>query len=292
MTIVRTSDGRVLSVKEWGDPGGRPVFFFHGSPGSKDGPRPKSMRLYGQGVRLISYDRPGYGDSDRLMGRRVAHAARDVATIADALGIDRFAVGGRSGGAPHALACAALLPDRVIRVASLVGPAPRDAEGLDWYADMEPANVAAFSIAERGVEALEQAIAPRAEAIRADPVAHLPFAVEDLHDSDRRVVSNHAIRLMLTSNFSEALKHSPAGWIDDVISLVSSWAFDPALIRVPTLIWHGHQDVFTPVGHAHWLARQIPAAELRIHYGSGHFGAVEVLPDMVQWLGARTDERE
>ena len=290
MTIVRAGDGRVLSVKEWGDRRGRPVFFLHGSPGSTLGPRPRPLRLHSLNIRLISYDRPGYGDSDRLRGRRVAHAADDVAAIADALGIDRFAVAGRSGGTPHAMACAALLPHRVTKAALLAPLAPRDAEGLDWYADMDPANVAAFSVAERGIEAFERVIGPRADAIRADPVAHLPFAVEDLHASDRRVVSNDAIRQMLTSNFAEALKRSSAGWIDDVLSFVAGWSFDPARIRVPTLIWHGDRDSLVPPHHGRWLARRIETATLRVQGEAGHFGAVEALPDVLHWLGSDPQE--
>ena len=288
--IVEAYDGRKLSVEEWGDPRGRPIFLLHGTPGSRHGPRPRPTRLHGLRIRLIAYDRPGYGDSDRLRGRRIAHAAEDVAAIADALGIDRMAVVGRSGGAAHALACAARMPDRVIRVASLAGLAPRDAEGLDWYADMDPSNVAAFTIAERGLEALEQLIAPRADAIRADPVAHLPFAVEDLPVSDLAVISNPRIRDMLSANFAEALKVSAEGWIDDVLSLVSPWDFDPALIRAPVLIWRGGRDALTPPRHANWLADRIETSTLRSRDDAGHFGALEVLPDALHWLGSGPDD--
>lgn len=126
---VRTADGRRLRIEISGDPRGRPVFLLHGMPGSRVGPRPRSLFLYQRGARLISYDRPGYGGSDRRPGRRVADVAEDVAHVADSLGLDRFAVVGRSGGAPHALACAALLPGRVTRAAAMVGLAPRDARG-------------------------------------------------------------------------------------------------------------------------------------------------------------------
>lgn len=129
---VKTPDGRQLATQLDGDPEGRPIFLLHGTPGSRLGPRPRSAVLHRLGVQLISFDRPGYGESDRLEGRRVADAAADVLAIADAYGLDRFAVVGRSGGGPHALACAALLPDRLTRAAVLVGIAPRGAEGLGW----------------------------------------------------------------------------------------------------------------------------------------------------------------
>jgi pimeloyl-ACP methyl ester carboxylesterase len=154
---------------------------------------------------------------------------------------------------------------------------------------MDSGNVAAFSIAEQGVEALEQLIAPRAAAIRADPVSHLPFAVEDLPASDRRVISNFKIRGMLSSNFSEAFRHSSAGWVDDVLSFVSSWTFDPGRIRVPTLIWHGGRDALIPVRHACWLEQQIGTAKLQVQHDAGHFGAVEALPDALHWLGSGAD---
>src|SRR5262245_22879736 len=119
-----------------GDAGGWPVFLLHGTPGSRNGPRPRSGVLYRLGVWLISYDRPGYGRSPRHAGRLVADAAADVETIANELSIDRFSVVGRSGGGPHALACAALLGDRVARAAVLVGLAPTDARGLAWFNGM------------------------------------------------------------------------------------------------------------------------------------------------------------
>ncbi|PWS40591.1 alpha/beta hydrolase, partial [Streptomyces sp. ZEA17I] len=117
---VRAADGRHLMVERLGDPGGRPVFLLHGTPGSRLGPAPRGMVLYQRRTQLITYDRPGYGGSDRQAGRRVADVVEDVRAIADSLGLERFAVVGRSGGAPHALACAALLPERVTRTAALV----------------------------------------------------------------------------------------------------------------------------------------------------------------------------
>src|SRR5947209_134625 len=129
-TTITTSDGRTLAFCEWGDPDGSPVFSLHGTPGSRLSRHPDEDVYRRARVRVITYDRPGYGGSDRHAGRRVADAAQDIATIADSLGLDRFAVTGASGGAPHALACGALLSDRVTRCASVVGPAPLGSGGL------------------------------------------------------------------------------------------------------------------------------------------------------------------
>jgi pimeloyl-ACP methyl ester carboxylesterase len=147
---VRDHDGRRLSVDSLGDPEGKPVFLLHGTPGGRGGPRPRGIVLYRLGIRLISFDRPGYPGSDRDPGRTVASAAENVRVIADYFGIDRFSVVGRSGGAPHALACAALLPDRVISAAALSSPAPHDADDLIWTAGMAASNVRAYGYARTG----------------------------------------------------------------------------------------------------------------------------------------------
>ena len=144
---VKTPDGRQLSTQVYGDPDGKPVFLLHGTPGSRLGPHPRPAVLHRLGVQLIAFDRPGYGESDRLEGRRVADAAADVLAIADAYGLDKFAIVGRSGGGPHALACAALLPERLTRAAVLVGLAPHGAEGLDWYDGMTDYNVLEYTAA-------------------------------------------------------------------------------------------------------------------------------------------------
>lgn len=136
--LVKTADCRTVAVETFGNPAGKPVFLLHGTPGSRFGPTPRSSVLYHLGVHLIATDRPGYGGSDRLMGRQVVHAAADVQAVADHLGLDRFAVVGRSGGAPHALACGALLPDRVHRVAALVSLAPGPPRGWTGSAEWPP----------------------------------------------------------------------------------------------------------------------------------------------------------
>ena len=284
---ARARDGRTLSYEEHGMPDGRPVFLLHGMPGSRKGPRPRSSVLYLLGVRLISYDRPGYGGSDRRLGRSVADAAEDVQDLADALGIEQFGVLGRSGGAPHALACAALLPERVTRVAALVSLAPRDLMGDDaWYRDMSKRNISWYQAAERGLAAYTERVAEPMAAIRADPDSHLPYEDPELPKSDRAVIADYGLKVMLSENFTEGLRNSPNGWIDDVLALIGPWGFDPARIFTPVLLWHGTKDVFCPVSHSEWLARRIPTAELRLVEGVSHFAALEVMPRVLQWLAA------
>ena len=289
---VRTPDGRRLSTQASGDPDGRPVFLLHGTPGSRLGPHPRSSVLHRLGVRLISFDRPGYGESDRLAGRRVADAAADVLTIADAYGLERFSVVGRSGGGPHALACAALLNDRVTKAAVLVGLAPHGADGLDWFDGMAQSNVTEFTAAANGYEDFAAHTKAVAEEIRANPGSLIARLSAELPDPDRRVVADHGIRSMLTETYAEALRTSDYGWIDDALAFCSPWGFDPASVTVPVLLWHGDSDVFSPASHARWLADRIPSAAVVVQAGAAHFGALDVLPDILRWLSAdRPDDR-
>jgi pimeloyl-ACP methyl ester carboxylesterase len=281
---VRAADGRKLSVEYSGHPAGNAVFLLHGMPGSRLGPRPRGMLLYRLGVRLIAFDRPGYGRSDRLAGRKVADVAADVMSIADALGIKRFAVAGRSAGGPHALACAALLPDRVTRAAVLVGLAPPGAAGLDWFEGMAASNVVSFNAAVAGLERLAARLTPAADAIRANPARLLADLQAELPESDRRVVGDAGIRAKVVAAHAEALRTSAYGWIDDALALSAHWGFEPAAVTVPVFLWHGAHDVFTPVSHTRWLADQIPGAVIVVESGAAHFGALDVLPDVLRWL--------
>ena len=293
-TVPVRAQGRMLTAETWGAPSGAPVFLLHGTPGSRLGPRPRSSVLYRLGIRLIAYDRPGYGGSERFSGRKVADAASDVAAIADHLGIDKFAVVGRSGGGPHALACAAILTERVTRAAALVSLAPRDAEGLNWYAGMGESNVAEYQAAESARQGVAARIAPHADSMRENPLSHIDFLDAELHESDRRVIADYGIRAMLSSNFAEALKNSGDGWVDDILAFISPWGFDVRRISAPVMLWHGADDVFSPVAHTEWLARRLKNPTVMIEPNMAHFGAVAALPSILHWLasGSPSERRD
>jgi pimeloyl-ACP methyl ester carboxylesterase len=242
------------------------------------------------GVRLVSYDRPGYGGSTRHENRQVADAAHDIRSIADNLGLERFSVVGRSGGSPHALACAALLPDRVSRTAILVGLAPLNAAGLRWFQGMAKENVREFSTEDLPI--LVERLRLRAERTVHDPETLIEWLREQMAEADRRVVDKVAFRRMLTSAYIEALRDGPYGWIDDVLALRVDWGFRFADIAGPVRLWHGADDTFSPADHARWLARQIPGAEVQVLSDTAHFGAVEVLPKLLPWLKGETVRRD
>lgn len=284
--VVKTGDGRRLSVEVTGDLDGSPVFLLHGTPGSRVGPRPRSQLLHRLGIRLISFDRPGYGGSDRLPGRRVADAALDVAAIADFYGHDQFAIVGRSGGGPHALACAAFLPDRVSRAAVLVSLAPREADGLDWFGGMADSNVDAYAGPNGRLDRVIARLAETADTVREDPATLIAMLHGEMTDHDRRVVADAGIRRVLMRAYAEALRESPYGWIDDVSALRTEWGFDPSAVSVPVLLWHGERDVFSPVSHSRWLGERIPDAMVVVKSDAAHFNALDVLPEILQWLTA------
>jgi pimeloyl-ACP methyl ester carboxylesterase len=281
------ADGRRLAVNLSGNPLGEPVFYLHGTPGSRVGPRPTDEELIKCGVWLISFDRPGYGRSDRKQWRTVADVAWDVKAIADEFALDEFAVLGRSGGGPHALACAALLPERVTRASALVSLAPRGVRGLDWFEGMAESNVAAYTIADKDPEALRALLMRATEEIKADPASHVAVLTPDMPEADRRIVADESVRAELAQNFAEGLRHSANGWIDDVLAFSSPWGFDVSDIRVPVYLWHGGRDVFSPVAHTQWLAKRIPGALTEFPPDRAHFGALEMVPHVLPWLSGQ-----
>jgi pimeloyl-ACP methyl ester carboxylesterase len=281
--IAIAADGRKLSVDTFGASGEKDfldVFLLHGTPGGRTGPIPRGPVLYRLGVRLISYDRPGYNGSDRKPGRNVADAAEDVATIADFLGIERFSVVGRSGGGPHALACAALLGDRVDCAAAISSLAPCDADGLDWYKDMAASNVQAYREA---TDVLVANMDQKAGRVRRDPESLLTSLEPELDGRDITVVGNLALRRLIAETHAEAVQKTAQGWIDDVIAMRSPWGFEPASIKIPVLLWHGTRDKFSPPAHTRWLASRITRSKLW-EDDAAHFRAVEVLPEVLKWV--------
>jgi pimeloyl-ACP methyl ester carboxylesterase len=288
---VTTPDGRTLTVREGGDPNGVPMLAHAGTPGSSLLYEPHVRDAEGRGVRLFSYDRPGYGGSTRLPGRNVADCAADVAAVCDALEIGRLCVWGISGGGPHALATAALLPDRVAAAAVLASVAPYDAEGLDFTAGMGESNVAAFEAVLEGEEAhraqLERDLA---DILSATPEALVEAWKTLLGPSDLAALTGAYAEFVLESALA-GVKPSADGWFDDDLVIVKPWGFDLDSISVPVLYWHGEQDKFVPFAHGVWLAANIPGVDVRLTPDDGHLTILEHHYDDVQsWLLERFDD--
>ena len=266
-------DGRRVRAVDTGDVGAPgevaplTVVWHHGSPHTGALYEPLLGAAAARGIRLVSYARPGYGGSMPKPGRDVASAAADVVAVADALGVDRFAVMGTSGGGPHALACAALAPERVTGVATLASPAPYT-DAFDWFDGM------------RSPGALRAAREGRA--------ARAAFADEEEFDPEVFVPADWAA---LEGRWSAVLADvqasdgfGPGGLIDDDVAFASPWGFEVSDVVAPTLLVHGELDRMIPRRHASWLLGRIPGAKLWARLDDGHVSVLDVVPDALDWL--------
>lgn len=271
-TDLALSGGRTLRVYDTGagDAAGFAVFWHHGTPNTGAPPEPLFAVAAERGIRWVSHDRPGYGGSTPQPGRDVASAAADVASIADALGIDRFAVMGHSGGGPHAVACAAVLSGRVLAAVCVSGLAPFAAEGLDWFAGMIPSGAAELRAAAAGRAALEAHFA----SAEFDPEMFTP--------ADHGALSGPWS--WIGTVVDQALASDQGGMADDDLAYVTPWGCDPGQVSAPILFVHGTQDRIVPHSHAEWLAQRCPSAELWLRPDDGHVSVLSSSILALDWL--------
>lgn len=280
---VRTPDGRVLAIAEWGDPTGMPIISHHGTPGGRI-TYPKDPTTDARfGIRRITFDRAGYGESTRLPGRSVADIVPDVVAIADELGIGQFAVMGGSGGGPHSLATAALLPDRVVRCVAASSPAPWEAD-FDHWAGMNAGNVEEYSAALIG----EAAHRPIAEREAATALERLRSGRSDwlgdgygMSESDKAELASDLAAAL--DDMEHALAPGIDGWVDDMLASVKPWGVDLKAIRCPVRIDYGRSDAFVPAANGDWLVANIPGATSFIT-DAGHMASDALLEDVLAWL--------
>jgi pimeloyl-ACP methyl ester carboxylesterase len=291
LRTLQTNDGRTLAFAVWGDPSGFPIMSLHGTPGCRLQRWPHEELYQQLGVCFVTHDRAGYGRSTRRHGRSVADAVDDVIAIADELGFDRFGVTGGSGGGPHALACAALRPDRVVRATSSVGEAPCGDGGLEhdeWVEGMDPENVKEFGLALAGEQAALTEYVEVQQAQVEARVAVDPSTVlddYDLSDSDRAQLARPEVMQILREATAEWAFNGVGGWVDDDLAFTRPWGFDVSNIAVPVLIIYGSADVLVPPGHGGWLAAHVPGCIVKIEEG-GHLGVdpVTEITENARWL--------
>ncbi len=267
------TDKGIVRWRESGDPHA-PItaIWHHGTPGIGAPPGPLLANSEARGIRWIGFDRPGYGGSTAVDSWSVADAAVMANSVADAAGAGAFAVVGHSGGGPHALACAALLGDRVAAAVSISGLAPYDADGLDWYAGMYDGGAAELRTAVNGPDALHLLL----EKSEFNPEMFTPedhAALEDEWGWFNGVAA---------AGTAEGL----AGMVGDDVAFVGPWGFDPADVTAPTLLVHGTDDRIVPLAHARWLADRIARAETWERPGAGHLSVMHAGEQMLDWLVA------
>jgi pimeloyl-ACP methyl ester carboxylesterase len=272
-TDLVLGDGRTLHAYDAVADGARgrlAVVWHHGTPNIGAPPEPLFPAAARLGIRWVSYDRPGYGGSTPHPGRDVASVAADVASVADAMGIEQFAVMGHSGGAAHALACAALLPERVPAAVCASGLAPYHAQGLDWFAGMGTAGAAELRAAATGRAALE------------DHLASAEYDPELFTPADHAALAGPWSWLLTV--VEQAMEGGLGGMVDDDLACVAPWGFDPAQVRPPVLFVHGGEDRMVPSSHGQWLARRTPSAELWLRPDDGHVSVLDAAEAALGWL--------
>jgi pimeloyl-ACP methyl ester carboxylesterase len=283
--VVSTSDGRDLDVSETNPTGEITVLVHNGTPASRvmmAGWERAATRL---GVRLISFNRPGYGDSTRRRGRTVADVVNDSETVLARFSSGPVATIGVSGGGPHALACGALMGDRIAAVAALCSVAPFDADGLDFYAGMSADNVEEFGAAAEGEDVLTEALEPLARAMtQGEDSDEMREALAGLMSPPDVAVLDEALPDLMEGTI-EGVRNGVAGWVDDDLAFVAPWGFAPAAVDVPVLLLHGEQDLFVPPAHARWMGERIPNVDLRVMGDQAHLSlSVLQFGTALEWL--------
>jgi pimeloyl-ACP methyl ester carboxylesterase len=223
-----------------------------------------------RGLFVVTFSRPGYGESTVMAGRAISDVATDVQAILDAFKVDSFFCAGQSGGGPHALACAALLADRVIATATLAGVAPYPAAGLDWLAGMGPENVEEFNLSVAGEDALTPYLEREAVGLRDVQPDAVAAAFGGLVSDVDKAALTGAYAVHMANSLQRAVSNGIAGWRDDDLAFVKPWGFDVAAITTPVAIWQGGEDRMVPMSHGAWLADHIPNAERHLLPTEGH----------------------
>jgi pimeloyl-ACP methyl ester carboxylesterase len=273
---VQAPDRRVLDVLVSGPGDGLTLVFHTGTPSGLVDFGPIADTAAARGLRTVLYSRPGYGGSTPQPGRLVADAAADVELILERVGADEFITAGWSGGGPHALACAALLPVRCLAAASIAGAAPYDSPGLDWLAGMAEENITEFRAALAGEADLTGFLDAAIPVLRGVDAAGVADSLGGLvSDADQAVITGEFAEY-LAAALRAALSTGIDGWRDDDLAFTRDWGLSLAAMghATPVAIWQGDQDRMVPAAHASWLAANIPRARLRLLPGQGHLTLV------------------
>ncbi len=266
---ITLQDGRTLAYTEHGDPNGKPVIFVHGNPGSRLMRHPDESIARSLGARLITPDRPGYGLSDYQPGRTLLDFPDDIAQLADALGLERFAVFGVSAGGPYVAAAAYKLPDRLTRAAIVSGAAPFDRPAADD--SVGDVYRTAYKLAAWPSWLLRSLMFVQNRAALANPEKTYRQTLESLSPADRDLLADPAIKAQVMAYRSEATRRGVRGWVVEARLLVAPWGFDPARIKPAVHLWYWADDPAVPPQMGAFLEQKIPNTVPHFLPGGGHF---------------------
>lgn len=255
-------------MERFGDPGGRPLLFFHGLPGSRLDLLHEEPLFASHGLEVIAIDRPGFGLTPRRRGRTMLGWAEDVRAIAERLGLDRFPVVGYSSGGRYAVACASALPDRVTLAAVIAGTGPPEMPG--FRQNLTPIDRVSLALANRLPTAVEALWQPTRWLAAKHPLRLAAVLRSGVSDPDRRYLTDPGTRDPLMRSIAEGLREGVGGVADEYAIEARPWGFALEGIEVPVRIWHGDEDRIVGPAHSVYLAGRIPGARLEILRGVGH----------------------
>lgn len=281
---VRLGDGRTIGIAEYGDPGGRAILWFPGTPGGRRQVPPGAVAVArARGVRLVGVERPGIGDSTPHLHASVLDWADDVREVVDQLGIGRFALVGLSGGGPYVLGCAHRLASRVVAGAVLGGVAPAvGGEAAPGGAMRLAARLRPLLHALR--EPLGLAVWATAFALRPLAASAFELAVSAMPPGDQVVMRRPEMKAMFLDDMLRAGRYQLRAPVYDLVLFTRHWGFSPRDLRVPIRFWHGDADPLVPLDHAHHLAALVPDAEVRVRPGEGHMGNLDAAEEILDTL--------
>ena len=277
-------DGRFIGFAEFGEPQGRAVLWFHGTPGARRQLPPQLRHLaHDRNVRLIGLERPGAGDSTPHVYDRVLDWADDVAVVVDHLGVDEYAAIGLSGGGPYVLACAAAHPDRMMAGAILGGVAPTTGP--------EAPDGGLIRLAQRFQGPIRLVRAPVGRVVGATiqalrPVASAAFglATRVFPEGDRAVFAVPEMKTMFLDDIAHGSTRGLHAVFFDILLFSKPWGFDLADITVPIRFWQGDSDPIVPEAHAHRMTELVPDAALEIRYDESHLGSLMIADEVLDIL--------
>jgi pimeloyl-ACP methyl ester carboxylesterase len=270
--IVMLADGRTLAYSTIGASDGPVVCYQHGAPGGRLELLGLDDAFTAEGIRVVTADRPGYGGSTPLADRTTAAWADDVAALAAEVHAERFGVIGLSSGGPYAVACAALLGDRVLGAVIAAGntdmswPAARDG-----YLDSELAIMA--------LSDPDAAVAHCVERYGPDGARFFEGGM-DLGPTDTSWLTDEPKATALFTAMAEAFRQGVVGYAHDIWVQGRAWSFDPSTITCPVIVAHGEDDRLVPIAHSRHTASLIPGVEMRLVPGVGHLSLLDEFPDL------------
>jgi pimeloyl-ACP methyl ester carboxylesterase len=279
-------DERRIAYCEYGDPEGQPVFYFHGTPGSRHEPTFGDQAGKERGYRIVALDRPGVGRSDYVPGRKLLDWPQDVVAVADHLGMERFGVMGASGGGPYTLACCRAIPERLAFAAVMGSWAPVAAEPALW-AEMAPLDRFFGKLSRRVRWAFYAPFALIGYAARwLSPRGFVKWLESSMSAADKAFVADEAMARFYADDLKESFRQGVRGPADDAIIMYRDWGFDVSEIEIEVHIFHGEQDQFAPFRFALYLDERIPRTKLYPYPGKGHLFLLGLFDEVLAKVSA------